>query len=73
MDRLVDKEITKLGEEVVDELDKALLAPLVCHPLYANICVVSQEARTRRIEGLLDAIVSEEIVCGEGGEACAEE
>lgn len=73
VDRLVDKELTRLGEDVVDELDKVLLAPLVCHPLYANICVVSQEARTRRVKGLLGAIESGEIICGEDGEACVEE
>lgn len=73
LDGLVDREITKLGEEVVDELDKALLAPLVCHPLYANICIVSQEARTRRIKELLGAIASGAIVCGESGENCVAE
>lgn len=73
MDGLVDREITKLGGEVIDELDKALLAPLVCHPLYATICIVSQETRTRRIKRLLGAIASGEIICGEDGANCVEE
>lgn len=53
---------------MVDELDKALLAPLVCHPLYANIRAVSKEARNNRVKRLKKAIVSGEIICpvGEG-------
>jgi hypothetical protein len=73
MDGLVDKEISRLGEDAVGELDKAFLAPLVCHPLYTNICVVNQEARNKRIERLKGAIVSGEIICPEGEADCAKE
>lgn len=73
MDGLVDREITRLGEDAVGGLDKALLAPLVCHPLYANICVVKREARNKRIERLLGAIASGEIACPEGETNCVKE
>lgn len=73
MDGLVDREISRLGENAVDELDKAFLAPLVCHPLYANICAVNKEARNNRIRRLKGAIASGEIICPEGEKNCAKE
>ena len=71
MDGLVDKEITRLGDDAVGELDKAFLAPLLCHPLYANICAVSQEARNKRIKRLTGAMENGEIICPEGEADCA--
>lgn len=68
--------LAKQGDEtigMVGELDKAFLAPLVCRPLYKNICVVSQEARNKRIKRLTGAIEGGEVICPEGDEDCARE
>lgn len=73
MDGLVDREISRLGDDAVDELDKAFLAPLVCHPLYANICAASKESRNNRIKRLKGAIANGEILCPEGEADCVKE
>lgn len=50
-----------------------VLAPLLGHPLYANICAVSQEARNKRIKRLKAAMENGEIICPEGEADCARE
>ncbi len=71
-DALVDEQVTRLGAGMIGELDHAYTAPLVCHPAYTGVCAVDEAARRQRIERLLAAVKSGEVICAEGT-GCTEE
>jgi len=57
----------------VGELGKAFVPPLICQPVYANICAIDRKARNEHIKRPKTAIASGKIICAEGKKDCAKE